>query len=158
MREQPRGRQRGELAQRLQDEGHVRVDDDGPRRGAGRRQPGLREHAAHGVVMHAQLPGDGAHAPLLDVVAAQDLALRSSGPMVIVARCPVARRRTAFPSGQSPRKPVRTKAAHQRRQYAQRRRVVPPGLGTVERNAGLRSAHAATLKGSRAAETVAAEP
>ena len=39
------------------------------------RQASLRQHPADHVVVHAQLPGDGASAPSLDMVIAQDLCL-----------------------------------------------------------------------------------
>ena len=72
---QPTGGQRRERLQRLADERQIRVDLRRPRRRADPGQPGLRQHARHHAVMHVQLTGDGADAPLLDVVVAQDLRL-----------------------------------------------------------------------------------
>ena len=77
--EQPRGGERRELGQRLEEEGTVRIDPAGPqRRGLG-GQPRLREHALHGAAVHVQLSGDGAHAPVLGFVQAQDLRAQFRG-------------------------------------------------------------------------------
>ena len=40
-----------------------------------RSTPGLAQHPLDGGVMHAELPGDGPHPPVLDEVVAQDLRL-----------------------------------------------------------------------------------
>lgn len=70
---QPRRSERGELLQRGQDEGSVRIDAAGPQRRGVHRRAVAAEHAPHGVAVHMQLPRDGAHAPLLHRVQAQDL-------------------------------------------------------------------------------------
>jgi hypothetical protein len=71
--EEPAGAQVGVLPERLLDEGHVRVHHRRPYAHAPGIDPGLREHALHGGVVVAELRGDGADAPLLCVVQAQDL-------------------------------------------------------------------------------------
>ena len=72
-REQPCGGERGELDQGREDEVAVRIDATGPQRRSRRGLAGLREHAPHGIAMHMQLAGDGAHAPAFGEVQAQDL-------------------------------------------------------------------------------------
>jgi len=72
---QAAGRQCWELLKCLQDERQVGVDRRRPRRRSGTRQTGLHQHAAHYAVVHVQLRGDGADAPFLDMVVAQDLRL-----------------------------------------------------------------------------------
>ena len=72
--EQPCGGQRGEALKRFGDELHIRVK----LRGASRTlalalDPCLAQHPLDGGVMDAELAGDGAHAPVLDEVVAQDL-------------------------------------------------------------------------------------
>jgi len=42
-------------------------------------QSSLRQHATHGCVMQVELARDGAAAPLLDVIQAQDPGLQFSG-------------------------------------------------------------------------------
>ena len=74
--EQPSGGQCGEALQRLGDERHVGVEH----RGASRApvlalHPCLPQHPLDGVVVDAELGGDGAHPPVLDEVVAQDLRL-----------------------------------------------------------------------------------
>jgi hypothetical protein len=79
-REQPRGGQRRVAVQRLQDERPVRVDAAGSqRRSRRRRLAGVREHAPHGTVVDVQLAGDGAHAPALGLVQAQDRGAQVGG-------------------------------------------------------------------------------
>ena len=70
---QPRRGERGELGQGGQDEGPVRVDSAVAQRRRVRRRAVAREHAPHDIAVYAQLPGNGAHPPLLDVAQAQDL-------------------------------------------------------------------------------------
>jgi hypothetical protein len=70
---QPRGGERGELGQGLQDEGPEHIDAAGPQ-WRGRHWRAVQcEHTPHGVAVHMQLAGDSAHAPLLGGVQAQDL-------------------------------------------------------------------------------------
>ena len=57
------------------DERQIRIDLRAARRRTDPGQAGLRQHPRHRGVMHVQLAGDGADAPLLDVVVAQDLRL-----------------------------------------------------------------------------------
>ena len=72
--EHPCGGERGEALERLGDERQVRVELGGaPRAPTRALDPGLAQHPLDGGVMHAELPGDGAHAPVLDEVVAQDL-------------------------------------------------------------------------------------
>ena len=72
--EQPRGGQRGEALQRLGDERHIRVELRGAARSlALALHPCLAQYPLDGGVMDAELAGDGAHAPVLDEVPAQDL-------------------------------------------------------------------------------------
>jgi hypothetical protein len=71
--EEPAGAQARVLPERLLDEGHVRVHHRGPQRHAPGVEPGLSEHTPDGAVVDAELGGDGADAPLLRVVQAQDL-------------------------------------------------------------------------------------
>ena len=72
--EQPRGGQGGEALKRFGDELHIRVK----LRGASRTlalalDPCLAQHPLDGGVMNAELAGDGAYAPVLDEVPAQNL-------------------------------------------------------------------------------------
>ncbi len=76
---QPPGRQGRKLRQGLADEGQVGVDVGRPRRDTGAWQTRLRQHAPDGAMMDAQLAGDGADAPALGMVVAQNLRLRVSG-------------------------------------------------------------------------------
>ena len=74
--EQPCGGERGEALQRLGDECHVRVELRGASRApALALDPCLAQHPLDGGVMDAELEGDGAHAPVLDEVVAQNLCL-----------------------------------------------------------------------------------
>lgn len=66
--EQPRSAQARVAVQRLQDERPVRIDAAGPQGRGLRWLAGVREHAPHGAVVHVQLTGDGAHAPVLGLV------------------------------------------------------------------------------------------
>jgi hypothetical protein len=68
-----------ELLQCLQDEGQVRIDAGRSAGCANARQPGLGQNPGDRIGMHAQLPGDGAYAPPLDMVVAQDLRLELGG-------------------------------------------------------------------------------
>ena len=70
--EQPAGGQGGERLERLADKGQERIERGGTCGSTEARQTGLRQHPCNGTVMHMQLAGDGAGAPLLDVVIAQD--------------------------------------------------------------------------------------
>ncbi len=72
---QPTGGQRRKRIQRLADERQIRVDLRRPGWRADPGQPRLSQHARHHAMMHVQLTGDGADAPLLGVVVAQDLRL-----------------------------------------------------------------------------------
>ena len=72
--EQPRGGERGEALQRLGDERPVRVELRGtPPALTLALHPCLAQHPLDGVVVDAELRGDGAHPPALDEVVAQDL-------------------------------------------------------------------------------------
>ena len=72
---QPTGGQRRELLQRLADERQIGVDLRRPRRRADPAAARPAPARAHHAVVHVQLTGDGADAPLLDVIVAQDLRL-----------------------------------------------------------------------------------
>ena len=74
--EQPAGGEGGERLERLADKGPERIERGGSCGSAEARQPGLRQHPCNGAVMHMQLAGDGAGAPLLDVVIAQNLSFQ----------------------------------------------------------------------------------
>ena len=72
--EQPCGGERGEALKRFGDELHVRVELRGASRAlAFALDPCLAQHSLDGGVVDAELAGDGAHAPVLDEVPAQDL-------------------------------------------------------------------------------------
>ena len=72
--EQPRGGQGGEALQRLGDERPVGVELRGPSPALTLAlHAGLAQHPLDGVVVDAELRGDGAHPPVLDEVVAQDL-------------------------------------------------------------------------------------
>jgi hypothetical protein len=73
------GRQRGELLQRLVDEGQIGIGFRRPWRLSMARQASLGQDPGHGVVMKMQLTGDRSDAPLLDMVVAQDLRLGIRG-------------------------------------------------------------------------------
>ena len=75
---EPAGGECGELLERLENEGQVGIDLRGSCRPAKARQTGLRQDSGDSVVMHLQLTGNGARAPLLDVIVAQDLSLELS--------------------------------------------------------------------------------
>jgi integrase len=77
--EQSRGRERGELVQRCQDEGTVPVNAARSQRHDRCRQARLREHAPHGVAMHLQLRGNGADAPVFGLVQPRDLRVQLEG-------------------------------------------------------------------------------
>jgi hypothetical protein len=62
--------ERRELAQRLDHERQVGLDLRAPRRRTGSGQASLGQHPHDGAVVHVQLAGDGADAPLLDMVVA----------------------------------------------------------------------------------------
>lgn len=72
-RVQPCRGEGGELLQGGQHERSVRVDAAGPQRRGVHRRAVARQDPPHGIAMHVQLPRDGAHAPLLHRVQAQDL-------------------------------------------------------------------------------------
>src|SRR5215471_18360187 len=76
---EPAGGEVWELLQRLENKRHVRIELRGSLTPAKARQTGLRQHSGDGAVMYTELPGDGAGAPLLDAVIAQDLSLELSG-------------------------------------------------------------------------------
>ncbi len=69
------GSQGGECFQGLVDEGQVGVDARGAG-GADARQAGLAQDAFDAAVVDVQLPGNGADAPFLDVVIAQNLGFK----------------------------------------------------------------------------------
>jgi hypothetical protein len=69
------GGQRRERLQGVVKKGQIRVDPGRPRRPPDAGQAGLGQHPGNGVVVHAQLLGDGSDTPLLNVVIAQDLRL-----------------------------------------------------------------------------------
>ena len=70
---EPRGRKARKLRERLVEEGQIGVDRRGALHGAVPGQAGLGEHARDGVAVQPELHGDGADAPALGVVVAQDL-------------------------------------------------------------------------------------
>ena len=74
--EQAAGGERGEPLQGLQHEGQVGLDLRAAPRRTGSGQTGLGQHPHHGGMVHVQLAGDGADAPFLDMVIAQDLRLQ----------------------------------------------------------------------------------
>ena len=76
---QAAGGQRGELGQRVADEGQVEVDLAGPQWLLGAHHAGLGDHALHGVAVQVQLAGDGADAPAFGLVQAQDLRAQFRG-------------------------------------------------------------------------------
>ncbi len=76
---QAAGGERGELGQRVADEGQVGVDLAGPQRRIGAHHAGLGEHALHRVAVQVQLAGDGADAPAFGLVQAQDLRAQFRG-------------------------------------------------------------------------------
>ncbi len=67
------GGERRELLQGLEHERQVRLDLRAARRRTGSRQAGLGQHPHYGAMVHVQLAGDGADAPLLDMVITQNL-------------------------------------------------------------------------------------
>ncbi|MBT1159491.1 hypothetical protein J1C56_28405 [Aminobacter anthyllidis] len=69
-------RQAGKGLQGLKDEREIGVDLAGSGLRAMGHQPGSGKHSMNGVVVDAELPGNGASAPLLDMVIAQDLGLQ----------------------------------------------------------------------------------
>lgn len=69
---QPAGREVGEFGQGLPDERQIRVDHRGAQLRAMPGLSSLRQHTTHGRVMQVELARDGAAAPLLDVIQAQD--------------------------------------------------------------------------------------
>jgi hypothetical protein len=76
---QPAGGEGGELGQGLDHEGQIRVDQAAAQRGWGAHDAGLLEHPFDGVAVQVQLAGDGAHAPALSLVQAQDLRAQLRG-------------------------------------------------------------------------------
>ena len=76
---QPAGGQRGELGQRVADEGQIGIDLAGPQRGIGAHHAGLGDHALHRVAVQVQLAGDGADAPAFGLIQAQDLRAQFRG-------------------------------------------------------------------------------
>jgi len=76
---QPAGREVGEFGQGLPDERQIRVDHRGAQLRPMPRQSSLRQHATHGRMMQVELARDGAAAPFLDVIQAQDPGLQFSG-------------------------------------------------------------------------------
>ena len=70
--------QRGELLQCLVDEGQIRVDARSSHH-PDARQPGLAQDALDGAVVHFELARNGARAPSLDMVIAQDLGMKFRG-------------------------------------------------------------------------------
>ena len=73
------GRECGELGQRLQYEGQVRIDPPCTLRAQGVHDAGCAQHAPYGGVVHAQLARDGAHAPALSLEQAKDLRTQFRG-------------------------------------------------------------------------------
>ncbi|WP_440130269.1 hypothetical protein [Trinickia symbiotica] len=71
-------RERRELPERLVDEGQIGIYPRGPLHCAQPWQACLGKHTLHCAAMHMQLARDGAAAPLLDMVIAQDLRLKLS--------------------------------------------------------------------------------
>ena len=76
---QPPGRQGRKLRQGLADEGQIGVDAGSARRDTGAWQTRLCQYTQDSAMMDAQLGGDGADAPALGMVVAQNLRLRVSG-------------------------------------------------------------------------------
>jgi len=76
---QPAGSQRRKLRQGRVDQGQVGVDAGRPRRDADAWQTRLRQDTPDGAMMDAQLSGDGADAPALGMLVAQNLRFRISG-------------------------------------------------------------------------------
>jgi hypothetical protein len=76
---QPAGGECGELRQGIEHEGQVGLDLAGAQRGWGAHNAGLLEHPFDGVAVQVQLAGDGAHAPALSLVQAQDLRAQLRG-------------------------------------------------------------------------------
>jgi hypothetical protein len=76
---QPAGRQRRKLRQGRADEGQIGVDAGRARRNTRTWQTRLRQDTPDGAMMDAQLGGDGADAPALGMVVAQNLRFRFSG-------------------------------------------------------------------------------
>ena len=73
------GGQPRKLGEGLADEGQIGVDRRRTLHRPEPGQPGLGQHARNGVPMQGQLGGDGADAPALGVVVAQDLRLLFRG-------------------------------------------------------------------------------
>ena len=65
---QPAGGQRRKLFQGLAEKGQVGVETGGAAWHTEPRQAGLGQHTGHRAVMHAQLGGNGADAPVLGMV------------------------------------------------------------------------------------------
>jgi hypothetical protein len=76
---QPAGGEGGELGQGLDHEGQIGVYQAAAQRGWGAHDAGLLEHTFDGVAVQVQLAGDGAHAPTLGLVQAQDLRAQLRG-------------------------------------------------------------------------------
>ena len=70
------GGERGKLLQSLEDERQVGLDLRAASRRIGSGQTGLGQHPRHRAMVHVQLTGDGADAPFLDVIIAQNLRLK----------------------------------------------------------------------------------
>ena len=70
---QAAGGERRELLEGLEDKRQVGIEHRWPYPAIHFGQAGLGEHTIDGVVVHAELAGDRAHPPLLDMVIAQDL-------------------------------------------------------------------------------------
>ena len=73
------GGERRILLQGLAHERQVGIDQRRAMRPRGLRQTGLRQHPVDGGVVHAELPGNGADLPLLDVEVTQDLRFKFRG-------------------------------------------------------------------------------
>ena len=109
--EETAGGERGEFLQRLAQERQVRINQRAARWRPGSGQAGLGQHPHHGGMVHMQLAGDGADAPFLDVIIAQDLRLqlRRDGHGVLLDVWP-----QLEPSPRRRRKPVRTNGGQRR--------------------------------------------
>uniref|UniRef100_UPI00406A1D56 hypothetical protein n=1 Tax=Ensifer canadensis TaxID=555315 RepID=UPI00406A1D56 len=69
-------RQGGECLKSLQNERQIGVDLAWPSSRPMRHQPGTGQHALNGMMVDAELVGNGVGPPLLDMVVAQDLSLQ----------------------------------------------------------------------------------
>jgi len=90
------GGERRELLQGLEDKRQVWLDLRAAPRRIGSGQAGLGQHSRHRAMVHVQLTRDGADAPFLDMMIAQDLRLKlrrdGHGALLVSDRRPNRRR------------------------------------------------------------------